>query len=119
ISDQELTEIIDSLLQVFKNRKTNYLSFNQSISNLLRDSNLDQIKKWIREALNEWKNLNGNLDSTTDLVFKNKSNRGGRQQEQLYVDIDEYSNNVHSEKWKIPMSLRVIEPGAVIKINTK
>jgi len=52
-------------------------------------------------------------------VFNNKAQKSNQPQEQLYVDIDEYEGNIHSEKWQIPMSLRVIEPEAAIKINSK
>jgi hypothetical protein len=51
-------------------------------------------------------------------VFNNKSARSTPPQEQLYVDIEEYEGNIHSKKWQVPMSLRVIEPEAAIKINS-
>jgi hypothetical protein len=54
------------------------------------------------------------------LVFNNKKNapNQARSQEQLYVDIEEYEGNIHSDKWQVPMSLRVIEPEAAIRINS-
>jgi hypothetical protein len=54
-----------------------------------------------------------------DLVFNNKASNASRPQVQLYVEVDEYEENVHSERWRIPMSLRVIEPGAALKIKLK
>jgi hypothetical protein len=36
----------------------------------------------------------------------------------LYVDIEAYEGTIHSKKWQVPMSLRVIEPEAAIKINS-
>ena len=50
-------------------------------------------------------------------VFNNKAKRSNPPQEQLYVEIDAYEGDIHSKKWQIPMSLRVIEPEAAIKIN--
>jgi hypothetical protein len=46
------------------------------------------------------------LDQSTDLVFNRKINRYSkeRKEEQLYVEIDEYDDNIHSKKWKVPMS---------------
>jgi hypothetical protein len=90
------------------------------ISNLLKEENVKQIKRWIQEAISEWKILSDELEKTTDLVFNNKKNLPNqiRKQEQLYVDIEEYEGNIHSKKWQVPMSLRVIEPEAAIKINS-
>ena len=51
-------------------------------------------------------------------MFNNKSANSTPPQEQLYVDIEEYEGNIHSKKWQVPMSLRVIEPEAAIKINS-
>src|SRR5690606_5005013 len=90
------------------------------IQNLLKEENINQIKIWLKEAINEWTDLNESLDNQTDLVFNRATNRANqrRRQEQLYVDIDAYDGNIHSKKWQVPMSLRVIEPEAAIKINS-
>ena len=83
-------------------------------------SNINQIKLWIKEALYDWKNREDSLDDQTDLVFSRATNRANQQrrQEQLYVDIDAYENKIYSKKWQVPMSLRVIEPEAAIKIKS-
>ena len=57
------------------------------------------------------------MDKT--FVFSNKSKRTNANQEQLYVELDAYEGDIHSKKWQIPMSLRVIESEAAIKINSK
>ena len=88
------------------------------ISNLLKNENVEQIKRWIQEAFSEWREQSNKvLADNKTFVFNNKSTRSNPPQEQLYVDIDEYEGNVHSKKWQVPMSLRVIEPEAAIKIN--
>mgnify|MGYP000450752297 CR=1 FL=1 len=93
--------------------------YNNLISNLLKQENFDQIKRWIEEAFKEWKKeSNRNLTDNKTFVFNNKSARSTPPQEQLYVDIEEYEGNIHSKKWQVPMSLRVIEPEAAIKINS-
>jgi hypothetical protein len=120
ISGAELSNIISELTQYFEERKERMNTYDTLISNLLKNENVEQIKSWIQEAFSEWKKLSDGLDTTTDLVFNNKKNLPNqtRKQEQLYVDIEEYEGNIHSDKWQVPMSLRVIEPGAAIKINS-
>jgi hypothetical protein len=120
ISETELSNIISVLTQYFEERKERMNTHDTLISNLLKNENVEQIKRWIQEAFSEWRILSDELDATTDLVFNNKKNLPNqtRKQEQLYVDIEEYEGNIHSKKWQVPMSLRVIEPEAAIKINS-
>jgi hypothetical protein len=93
--------------------------YDKLISNLLKQENIIQIKSWIEEAFSDWKvESNKNLADNKTFVFNNKSARSTPPQEQLYVDIEEYEGNIHSKKWQVPMSLRVIEPEAAIKINS-
>ena len=120
INDDELSSIVSELTNYFERRKERLSDFDKLINNLLKQENIIQIKGWIKEAFDEWKTLNKGLDPTTDLFFNNKKNMTNqkRKQEQLYVDIEEYEGNIHSKKWQVPMSLRVIEPEAAIKINS-
>ncbi|NWL03600.1 helicase [Flavobacterium collinsii] len=120
ISNEELSLIISELTEYFSIRKERLSNFDKLINNLLKQENVTHIKQWIEEAFKEWKELEENLDSSTDLVFNRKINGANqaRKQEQLYVDIEEYEGNIHSKKWQVPMSLRVIEPEAAIKINS-
>ena len=121
ISEIEIETIIRRLTQYFEKRKDKMANqFSGAILNLLKSDNVEQIQGWIQSAFDDWKNLSNELDDTTDLVFNKKKNglNQTRKQEQLYVDIEEYEGNIHSEKWQVPMSLRVIEPEASIKINS-
>jgi hypothetical protein len=119
ISDAELTGIISELTIYFENRKVRMNTYDRLISNLLKEENVEHIKRWIKEAFSEWKEeSNKILADNKTLVFNNKSARSTPPQEQLYVDIEEYEGNIHSKKWQVPMSLRVIEPEAAIKINS-
>lgn len=120
ISEVELSNIIADLVRYFEGRKNRLSNFNPLISNLLKQENIVQIKRWIEEAFSEWKEeSNKTLADGKTFVFNNKSSRSNPPQEQLYVDIEEYEGNIHSKKWQVPMSLRVIEPEAAIKINSK
>lgn len=120
ISNEQLSLIISELTAYFDNRKVRLSNFDKLINNLLKEENVTQIKQWIEKAFEEWKKLEETLDDSTDLVFNRKKNgtTQARKQEQLYVDIEEYEGNIHSKKWQVPMSLRVIEPEAAIKINS-
>lgn len=119
ISEAELSEIISELTDYFEERKIRMNTYDTLISNLLKNENVEQIKRWIQEAFSEWKEeSNRTLEDNKTFVFNNKSARSTPPQEQLYVDIEEYEGNIHSKKWQVPMSLRVIEPEAAIKINS-
>lgn len=119
ISDNEISLIISRLTDYFRRRKERLSNFDKLINNLLKQENVDQIKQWIEEAFKEWKEeSNKVLSENKTFVFNNKSKYATSPQEQLYVDIEEYEGNIHSEKWQVPMSLRVIEPEAAIKINS-
>lgn len=120
LSDEQVTILLNNLVQEFEFKKSGLNEFDSLVQNLLKDENISQIKVWIKEAIEEWKSLDDGLDSQTDLVFTRATNRANQQrrQEQLYVDIEAYEGTIHSKKWQVPMSLRVIEPEAAIKINS-
>lgn len=119
ISEAELSVIISELTDYFEERKGRMNNYDILISNLLKEENVEQIKRWIKEAFSEWQEeSNKILADNKTFVFNNKSARSTPPQEQLYVDIEEYEGNIHSKKWQVPMSLRVIEPEAAIKINS-
>jgi hypothetical protein len=119
ISEAEQSDIISELIEYFEERKVRMNTNDKLISNLLKKENVEQISRWIQEAFSEWKEeSNKMLADNKTFVFNNKSARSTPPQEQLYVDIEEYKGNIHSRKWQVPMSLRVIEPEAAIKINS-
>lgn len=119
ISETELFDIISELTDYFEGRKARMNTYDTLISNLIKEENVEQIKRWIKEAFSEWKEeSNRTLEDNKTFVFNNKSARSTPPQEQLYVDIEEYEGNIHSKKWQVPMSLRVIEPESAIKINS-
>jgi hypothetical protein len=120
ISDSDVNHIINQLTAYFDNRIIKNNVYDKEIQNLLKPQNLDFIKSWIEEAFIEWKTeADKAIADNKTFVFSNKSKRTNANQEQLYVDLDAYKADIHSEKWQIPMSLRVIESEAAIKINLK
>jgi hypothetical protein len=120
LSDGELKQFLSNVMEYFQNRKLRMEKFDSIISNLLKDENVSQIRTWLKEALDEWKDeSNKTISENKTFVFNNKALKANPPQEQLYVDIDEYEGNIHSKKWQVPMSLRVIEPEAAIKINSQ
>ncbi len=124
LNDKQIVDLIEHLSNYFQKRKVHLHSMfvEDVIKNLLREQNVTNIRTWINDAINEWNSFEHAIaaDGKT-LVFNNKKkvNPPNRPQEQLYVDIEEYEGNIHSEKWQVPMSLRVIEPEAVLKIKLK
>ncbi len=119
ITNDELSLIISELTDYFHKRKEKLSEFDKMINNLLKQENVKYIKQWIEEAFSEWKEKSNKVKSENrKFVFNNKATNSNSPQEQLYVDIDEYEGNINSKKWQVPMSLRVIEPEAAIKINS-
>jgi len=119
ITETELSDLISQLTQYFEERKVRMNSYDALISNLLKTENVDQIKRWIQDAFSEWREESNKVSADNkEFVFNNKKNKKDIVVEQLYVDIEEYEGNIHSKKWQVPMSLRVIEPEAAIKINS-
>lgn len=120
-TENEIAQLSEHLVSYFEKRSAHLQSIqiDRSLKNILRESNLITIRKWIDEALHEWSDIaKETFEDHKTLVFKNKR-KANPPQEQLYVDIEEYQENIHSEKWQIPMSLRVIEPEAILKIKLK
>ncbi|QNM84151.1 helicase [Polaribacter pectinis] len=120
ISDSDVSDIISQLTANFDSRIIKNKIYDKEIQNLLKPQNIDFIKSWIEEAFKEWRiEASKTLADNKTFVFSNKSKRTNANQEQLYVDLDAYEADIHSKKWQIPMSLRVIESEAAIKINSK
>lgn len=120
ITDSDVTNIIRQLIANFENRIIKNKIYDKEIQNLLKPQNVDFIKSWIEEAFKEWRiEASKVLADNKTFVFSNKSKRTNANQEQLYVDLDAYKADIHSKKWQIPMSLRIIESEAAIKINSK
>jgi len=118
-SDTDFDNIIRDLITYFDKRQSKNSTSDKEIQNLLKPENLEFMRKWFKEALNEWKEIaSKEIADGNKFVFNNKSHRAQIPQKQLYVEIDAYNNDDSIKKWQIPMSLRVIEPEAAIRIHT-
>jgi hypothetical protein len=122
LPENKKKDLTNALCQYFKNRERlmqNDALIKDVIKELLTKDNLANIDALIQQAIDEWQQEKVvALEAGFDLVFNNKG-RNGNPQKQLYVDMDEYSGNIHSELWRIPQSLRVVDPEAVIHIEPK
>jgi len=87
------------------------------VRRLLTDENLGNIDQLLRQAIAEWQAEQEHARKAgLTFVFNNMA---PKRQQQLYVDIDEYQDNIRAELWRIPQSLRVVEPEAVIHVKQK
>jgi hypothetical protein len=81
-------------------------------------TDLDYIKKWIKSAIDDW--LNGKNISNKDglnLVFKNANIGRSNGEADLYSPLNNLNIKGYQQKWQVSMSLRNIEPTAVIHVN--
>ncbi|GGH72354.1 hypothetical protein HNQ91_003421 [Filimonas zeae] len=124
-SEKERTATLEILLKYFRNRERlmrEDTDIEYDVRQIITEENLGNIQLLMDQALNEWlTEAKKASDAKETLVFNNKAQqtRGDKPQRQLYVDIDEYQDNVETELWRIPQSLRVVDPEAVIHINPK
>lgn len=125
LSDHDKQSLANILLQYFTDRELlmrNDVHIKEVIKELLTEGNLANIDALIQQAIDEWQQEKSvTLEAGFDLVFNNKATniKNGNPQKQLYVDMDEYSDNIHSDLWRIPQSLRVVDPEAVIHVEPK
>ena len=85
---------------------------------MLSENDLDYIRDWIRSAIINW--LNGKNISNADgleLVFKNANVGRADGEMDLYSSLNNLNIKDYQKKWQVAMSLRNIEPTAVIHIN--
>ena len=90
----------------------------KAIRELLSESDLNYINKWVELAINSW--LFGKDKASTDnleLVFKNANVGRADGEADLYSPLNNLNIKEHQQKWQVAMSLRNIEPTAVIHIN--
>ena len=79
---------------------------------------LDHIREWVENAISDW--LHGKNISNADniqLVFKNANVGNADGETDLYSPLNNLKIKDYQQKWQVAMSLRSIEPTAVIHIN--
>lgn len=120
LSVSEVESIKREILEHFEQRLTELENLNISdrAKSVLSNSSIEEIKAWLDRAMDFWiSKANQCAADGLQLVFNNKSMSGN--QEQLYIDIDEYEENIASSEWQVPQSLRVVEPESVINIKPR
>jgi len=92
---------------------------NGNIKSLIRDEDISYIRDWLLSSLKSWRSLAiESSDKGITLVYNYKASKGPPQEE-LFVDLSEYKDATHSRYWRMPSSLRVVEPQAIINIKVK
>ena len=112
---------------LIKNRCISYFEARQirlsihpdkTVRELLSETDLNYIKEWISNSIDDW--LNGkNISNANnlELVFKNANVGRADGEVDLYSSLNNLNIKDYQKKWQVAMSLRNIEPAAVIHIN--
>lgn len=117
ITEDKVEEIVNRCVSYFESRQERLENqTDESIKKLLSSTDLDYIKEWIITAVEGW--LHGkNMEDGLNLVFKNANAGNADREVNLYSPINDLNIKKYQEKWQVAMSLRNIEPTAVIHIN--
>jgi hypothetical protein len=119
ITQVDVKRIINRCISYFESRQRRLaINPDKSIQELLSESNLDYISKWIESSINSW--LLGKDKACTDdleLVFKNANVGRADGEVDLYSPLNNLNIKEYQQKWQVAVSLRNIEPTAVIHIN--
>ena len=120
LTQNEINGLKITLFRYFIERKELMKVLPETTHQLLKDENINDIEKWIDSSLDYWLNkARVCKDNEELLVFNNEKSSSTHIQKSLYTAIDEYLSPETNEFWRVPMSLRVIEPSAAIKIYSK
>jgi hypothetical protein len=117
ITEDKVEDIVNRCMSYFEARQKRLKSkTDKEIKKLLSRTDLDYIKEWIQIAIQDW--LNGkNKADDLNLVFKNANAGKADGEVDLYSPINNLNIKEYQIKWQVAMSLRNIEPTAVIHIN--
>lgn len=112
ISDSQLQSDVISLLEsIFENRYQRTSSLDDELQKgLFTSQQIDYVKRFIREALNDWSSL---IANGGDIVYNNAKSP----QRALFSTPDEFDDARTSSLWIVPSSLRIVEPEAVLHVN--
>ena len=119
INQTNANDIIEFCISYFQNRKDRLESHSEvAIRELLTEVDLQYIKGWINSAIENW--ISGRDIANAEeleLVFKNANAGRADGELDLYSPLNNLNIKEYQQKWQVPMSLRNIEPTAVIHIN--
>jgi len=83
--------------------------------NILTNIHFSYIEDYINKSVDSWQDQIDNENQV--LVYNNAKNKQRIPQKSLFISIDAYETGDDDNYWKVPMSLRTIDPEAVIKIE--
>lgn len=119
ISQNDVVNIINRCMSYFILRQIRLAHHpDKAIRELLSESDLNYISRWIESSIQSW--LLGKVQASTDdleLVFKNANVGRADGEVDLYSPLNNLNIKEYQQKWQVAMSLRNIEPTAVIHIN--
>jgi hypothetical protein len=117
ITEYKVNDIVNRCISYFEARQKRLeRQTDEGIKKILSSADLDYIKAWVLTAVEDWlagKNIADNLN----LVFKNANAGNAAGEVDLYSPINNLNIKRYQEKWQVAMSLRNIEPTAVIHVN--
>jgi hypothetical protein len=119
ITQNDVHNIINRCISYFKSRQIRLNDHpDKAIRELLSESDFNYISRWIESSINSW--LLGKDRANADglnLVFKNANVGRAVGEADLYSPVNNLNIKEYQQKWQVAMSLRNIEPTAVIHIN--
>ncbi len=119
ITQENVVSIAQLCIEYFENRQSRLENHpEEAIRELLSETDLNYIRDWITAAMRGW--LDGKNNSNKDdlnLVFKNANTGKANGEADLYSALNNLNIKDYQQNWQVGMSLRNIEPTAVIHIN--
>lgn len=119
ITQVDVYPLINRCISYFESRQSRLaIHPDKAIRELLSENDLNYIREWIESAISNW--LTGKHISNADdleLVFKNANVGRADGEADLYSPLNNLNIKDYQKKWQVGMSLRNIEPTAVIHIN--
>lgn len=119
ITQNDISNIVSRCISYFEKRRRRLANDpEEAIQELLSETDLNYIREWITAAIGSW--LEGKNKSNLhnlNMVFKNANIGRADGEADLYSPLNNLNIKDYQRKWQVAMSLRNIEPAAVIHIN--
>lgn len=119
ITQESADDIIEFCIGYFQNRQVRLSKKTEvPIQELLSEKDLSYLKDWIKSAIKDWMRGRDIANAEElELVFKNANTGRADGELDLYSPLNNLNIKDYQKKWQVAMSLRNIEPAAVIHIN--